>query len=147
MAVQAVVVVFNHYLSVDYDSFTAKAISALGVLRTMTENDKVNEDIETIKKIISITSEDLYLSMYVLDRWVNPDSVVDNTLTLKVSVDAPDKMKVTYRNGRTFTKDSGSDYFLQKKLCEAIAKIHLIVMKNIRNYNVDFEVVGDLRGM
>jgi len=145
--VQAVVVVFNHYLSIDYEDFTAKSISALGVLRTMTRNDVINADIEAIKRIISITSEDLYFSMFVLDRWVNPDSVVDNVLTLKVSSIAPDTLKNHYRNGRTFSKDQGSDYFLQKKLCEAIAEIHLIVMKHIADYNVNFEVVGDLRGM
>ena len=145
--VQAVTIVFNHYLSVAFEDFTAKAISGLGVLRTLDSDDDLENDIIKIKRIIDITSDDLFLSMYVLDRWVNPDSTIDKTLILNISDEAPDILKYKYRNGRTFSKDVGSDYFLQKKLCEAIAEIHLIVMKHIASYNVNFVIGGDLSVM
>lgn len=144
----AIAVVFNHYLSVPYSNFTGKAISALGVLGLMDQKkESVKKDIIEIKNIIDTTSDELHFSMYVLDRWVNPEGVIDESLTLWVSDKSPAIMKNKYRNGRTFTKSSGGDYFLQKKLCEAIAKIHVIVMKNISSYNIDFEVGGELIGM
>ena len=145
--VQAVTIVFNHYLSVSFDDFTSKAISGLGVLRTLESDESLENDIAEIKRIIDITSDDLFVSMYVLDRWVNPEATIDNTLIVSLCDDAPDVLKNKYRNGRTFSKDKGSDYYLQKKLCEAIAEIHLIVMKHISLYNVNFVVGGDLNSM
>ena len=143
MGVHAVEIALSHYLSVPYQKFSEKIIAGKGVLCCMDATEEVKEDIKAIEKIMLITDESLHISIFDIDRWVNPDETADEKVIFKVQ-DSHKNDKVK-KDGRAFSKRNGDDYLLQRKLCIAIDIVNALIMKNIENYSFDFRIKGEMR--
>ena len=120
----------QHYFSLKYEDFTGKIISAYAILKTIDETS--NEDIEKIKWIQSNTHEDVRVSLWKLDRSVNPTKgdfkIVNNKRSFNKN-NATDEDREQGEGSITLTEDS-----IQHYLCEAINEVHRLVAKNIKNY-------------
>ena len=121
--INALTMSFEHYLSVPFEQFTDKYISALGVLSMI---DDFNDDEKDIMNFIeSNTMEGIRVSIYTLDRTINPSKGEFNTV----------KNKIKFHRGdivQEFTENQ-----IQRFLCLAIRKVYEIVMKNMKNYKLE----------
>jgi hypothetical protein len=138
--VHAVEIALSHYLSIPYQKFTEKIIAAKGVLSCL-ELKKVKEDLEEIEKIMNITDSTLHISIFEIDRWVDPDKTQDERIYFNVRDSHPNKKIV--REGKQYSKRNGDDYILQRKMCFAIDKVNAIIMRNIALYSKDFPLRGE----
>lgn len=149
--VSAVEIGINNYFLIPFQDFSEKIISALGFLEIVKvdyddnnisdESKELDKDIDRIKWLIRFTNDSLGINLYSIDRWVNPNGVIDNKVIFRI--DKQHKLRNKYPRGRLFSKDNADDYLLQKYLMIAVNECHVIVMKYLGKYSKDFMLKGD----
>lgn len=128
--------VFAQYMATPFEDFTSKYILARGIFQLLGEDTYKKEDFETIEKIEKWTDDKTKISLYKLDRVVNP-SKGDFQTTVK-------KFKF-YRNVVEGKKDLELDENkIQDILCKAIREVHEIIMRVMKDYKIEQSMVqGD----
>lgn len=123
--------IVNHYVSIPYERFTDKAIEALSLLRMI--KDTKEEDIERVEYLIENTNEKVRVSIYKLDRNINPTkgefSIVARKAEFKRNSMVDGKINIT------LTEDS-----MQYYLCCAISEINDIVFNNLQRYEEELPI-------
>lgn len=128
----------QHYFGIPYQAFTEKAITAYALLNAVDGTTK--EDIDQVKWIQENTHKEIMVSLWKLDRAVNPTKGYFN-VTAK-------KMKFIRNDASMQEVDLGvntvemTEDMIQNYLCEAINEIHTIVVKNIKGYKEEMKM-GD----
>jgi hypothetical protein len=147
--VHAVEIAARHYISIPYQKFTEKIIAANGFLCALDENLKDTSGKETVKEakkeirdMMEKTSPELYISLFELDRWVDPDTTTSEKIIFRVH-DSSENAKHK-KEGRHFSKKEGGDYYLQMVLCFCINRVNEIVMQMLEKYSVDFPLKGGM---
>lgn len=140
--VYAVEIAVNHYLSIPYQKFTEKIIAAKGFLATLDDNKEKVAALEEIDRIMKITDDKLHISLFDIDRWVDPDKTSGNKVTFKVEESHPNREK--RKHGAYFDKKHGDDYKLQRHLCNAISRVNFIVMERLSQYSKDYPIKGPM---
>jgi len=123
---------FAQYLRTPFEDFTAKYILARGIFQLLDNLDK--EDIVELKEIERYTSPEVRVSLYKLDRAVNPTKGEFKTVAKKF------EFNMDYENNPgkiTLTDDE-----IQNILCVAIRRIHEIIMKVMKSYKVEQSMDG-----
>jgi len=121
----------EHYLSLPVEKFTDKLISAFQIAEVGEFN---KDDIKRLKFIESDTKNDINVSFYMLDRQINPEKI---------------GFKKTSNKARFLTTKTNSmneripivlpEEQIQKALCEAIREVSQIVMRNTKDFNMEFK--------
>ena len=81
--VNAVELMISNYFSIPMMSFSDKIISGLSFLESIKSDFKgddlkqLNKDIVFINNIISNTNNNLFINLFGIDRWINPNSGVN----------------------------------------------------------------------
>jgi hypothetical protein len=131
----------QHYFGVPYQMFTEKVMTAYALLKAVDNAEE--KDIERIRWIQENTHEDLHVSIWKLDRVINPSKGEFKNIVRKMSFIKTGAEDEDIEQGRgmiELTEDK-----IQHYLCEAINEVHCIVTKNIRGYKeeIKFEGFGD----
>ena len=121
----------EHYLSLPVEKFTDKLISAFQIAEVGEFNSK---DITRLKFIESDTQEDINVSFYILDRQINPET----TGFKKVSNKGRFLRNVKDEEGNRKTITIPEEQ-IQRVLCEATREISQIVMRNTKDFNMEFK--------
>jgi hypothetical protein len=120
--------------------FTEKSISALALLKVV---EKVpDEDIERIRWIQLNTHKEIEVSLWKLDRTINPTKGDIEThrhklVFFKNNVTQED---IETGNGSVSLNEDAVQFYL----CEAINEIHQIVTRNIKGYKEEMKMDFDL---
>lgn len=123
----------HHYLNTEFEDFSHRSVSALGILLTIKNSPfgagdkKVEEAINEIKDIVKRTDKETDVSLFVLDRNIVPQNVAKGV-----------EYKTTFT--RNTKRDTGQTITLgqdeiQRRLCNALMRIHEIVMEQIAGYS------------
>jgi hypothetical protein len=126
----------QHYFGMPYQAFTEKIITAHALLQVV---DGVNvEDVARLRWLQENTSEKVMVSMWKLDRSVNPSKGRYETTSNK---------RRFIRNDATFKEREVGDGLIeldedaiQHYLCEVINEVHCIVAKNIKGYKEEIKI-------
>lgn len=124
----------EHFLSLDYEDFTAKIIVALTFSNIIVKFNK--DDKKRLEEIEMDTHKDILVSIYKLDRAVNPTKGEFKSISNKIKF-----IRNDWKERESANLDSqielGEDK-IQHYLCMAIREVNQIVFKNLRSYNEDF---------
>jgi len=128
----------QNYFGIPFQMFTEKAIAAYALL-TVVEGVS-EDDINRIKWIQENTNEKIMVSLFKLDRSINPG---------KGNFDPTQHKKRFIRNDVSDedVQDGNSQIELdedrmQHILCSAINEVHQIVAKNIKGYKEEIKFEG-----
>ena len=132
--IQVITMVLAQYLRTPFEQFTDKFILAMGFFQLFDKTD--NKDIEELKCIEKWTTEETRVSLYKLDRAVNPTkgefSQGQHSKRFERDVKGDTKKKEI-----KLTEDQ-----MQQRLCIAIRRVHEIVMKYLKDYKIEM-AMGD----
>lgn len=129
--INVLTMVFAQYLRTPFENFTDKYILARGIFPLL---DKYSEeDFNEIKAIEKHTTPHIKVSLYKLDRDINPTKGEFKLTSRKFSYiqDVPDKTTIIITDGN-----------IQHHLCIAIRRVHEIVMKVMKGYKME-QTLGD----
>jgi hypothetical protein len=130
--ISVLTVVFRKYLETPFEDFTSKLILAIGIFEVLDKFDP--KDLEDLKRIEKNTTDELGISLYKLDRVVNPVKgefkYTDNKFSFNSSIK---------HHSITLTENE-----IQVNLCQAIRRVNDIVFKNLKPYKIEqsFESMG-----
>jgi len=118
---------FDVYMRCPFEDFTSKYILAVGLFQLI-DNFK-EEDLKILKEIETFTDDKIKVSIYKLDRVVNPTK---------------GNFEITERKF-SFIREviDGNKYIeltesqIQQHLCKAIRIVHEIVLRNMKGYKLE----------
>jgi hypothetical protein len=129
----------QHYFSIPYQHFTEKIISAYSLLKIV---DGIKaEDVDRLKWIQENTHDKIMVSLWKLDRSINPTKGSAYTSSNRLKFFKNDATPLEIENGEGFiilTED-----IIQHYLCEAINEVHVIVTRNIKGYKEEMKIDMD----
>ena len=128
----------QHYFGIPYQAFTEKAITAYALLKAVDGTSE--EDIDRIKWIQENTNKNIMVSLWKLDRSVNPSKGQFNIAVQKRRFIRNDSTNIEEEQGVN-TIELNEDT-IQHYLCEAINEIHDVVVRNIKGYKEEMKI-GD----
>jgi len=119
--------VFQEYLKKEFEDFTSKFILARGIFQLLDKYDA--KDFSEIENIEKYTDPKIKISLFKLDRVVNPTKGSFNTT----------EHKFTFIQNITSKKSmiTLTEQQIQQYLCVAIRRVHEIVMKNMKSYKLE----------
>ena len=125
---------FRKYLETPFEDFTSKLILAIGLIELIDDFDETDkEKLFTIEKF---THSNVRVSLYQLDRVVNPAkgefSTIDPKFRFNTVLDNGDKKTIALTGN-----------IIQKYLCIAIRQVHQIIIKNMKRYKIEHSSDGD----
>jgi hypothetical protein len=120
-------VCFTKYLSIPFEDFTAKYVTARGLFMLMDSFDK--DDEKKMKSFEEKISDKVPISLYKLDRYVNPSKREFDTSVGTVIF--------KYMQGRDIKSVSLDEAEIQQLLCVAIREVHEIILKNMKKYQLE----------
>ena len=128
------------YFSKRIEDFTEKMIAALGIFQAIELTDEGVDDYSTIKWIEENTHKDVMVSIYKLDRNINPTkesvkNVVKNVKLKFLRNDSVDIDNIEEKNTIEMTDDTAQYY-----LCKAIRVVNDLVIKNIKSYSDEIKM-------
>lgn len=119
---------FSQYLKTPFEDFTSKYITAIGLFKLLDNYDP--KDIEELKLIEKWTDPKIKVSIYKLDRVVNPTkgefTTIEKKFTFSRDIKESDKKLITLTENQ-----------IQEHLCVAIRRVHQIVIKNLKDYKIE----------
>ena len=128
----------NDYLHTPYEEFSAKAVTAKGILISIQHNplselgpeqkSALEKSITRMEEIIRVVRDDVQVSLFVLDRNVTPQDHLKSTTILKFTFARLKPVK----NEQNITLDTNQ---IQGLLYNAIMEIHDILMKEIAGFS------------
>lgn len=125
--ITALTIVFNKYMATDFESFTAKYMLAKGMFQLLEPADFSQVEYDKIIKIGKYTHPDVQVSLYKLDRVINPSKGEFSIVAKKFTFNRED-------NSETVTLDENA---IQKYLCMAISEVHDIMMRIMKKYKIE----------
>lgn len=128
------------YFSKRIEDFTEKMIAALGIFQAIELTDEGVDDYSTIKWIEENTHKDVMVSIYKLDRNINPTkesvkNVVKNVKLKFLRNDSHDTDNIEEKSTIEMTDDTAQYY-----LCKAIRTVNDLVIKNIKSYSDEIKM-------
>jgi len=126
----------QHYFSIPYEDFTSKIITAYGLLNAV--DGVPREDLNRIKWIQENTHKDVMVSLWKLDRAVNPTKGEFQQVSFKRRFIRNDAQQTEFETGGGYVELT--DDMIQQYLCEAITEVHVIVIKNIKGYKEEMKL-------
>jgi len=128
------------YFSKRIEDFTEKMIAALGIFQAIELTDEGVDDYSTIKWIEENTHKDVMVSIYKLDRNINPTkesvkNVVKNVKLKFLRNDSHDTDNIEEKSTIEMTDDTAQYY-----LCKAIREVNDLVIKNIKSYSDEIKM-------
>ena len=124
----------EHYFSLLYEDFTSKIIVALTIPELIEGFDK--DDFDRLKFIEENTCEKAMVSIYKLDRAVNPSRGEFKSVLNKRKFIRND-FKVREARQQPIHIELDEDQ-MQHFLCCAVREINQIIFKNVKMYDEDF---------
>jgi len=124
----------QHYFSLDYENFTAKLISAIALFKVI---DGKDDNLERINYLKDNTHENIRVSVWKLDRAVNPDKGDFKSTTNKrrfIKNNYSDDEKLMSEHKVELDEDK-----MQHLLCEVINEVHTLVCNNIKGYKEEMK--------
>jgi len=128
----------QNYFATPFERFTERIVRALALFKVIEAPNK--EDYEFIKFVEENTDKKLRVSIYKLDRIVNPSkgqfNVVDNKARF-------------IRNGLENCENDSEKYVelteqeIHGAMCVAMRKVNDIVAKNLRDYSIEMKLPKD----
>lgn len=125
---------FRKYLDAEFEDFTTKLILAKGLMEL---TDAKPDDVEMIDFIENNTDANTYVSLYKLDRVINPTKGEFSSV------------KNSYRFICNKYNDEGEevnikldDLEIQDRLCKAIRQVNNIVMRMMIGYKLERKIGG-----
>ena len=118
---------FDMYMRTNFEDFTSKYILARGLFELI-DNFK-QEDLDELEVIEKYTHIKLKVSLYKLDRVVNPSKGEFNTSERKFQFN-----REVIEGKRTIELTESQ---IQEYLCNAIRRVHNIVLKNMKDYKLE----------
>jgi len=120
---------FAQYLRTPFETFTDKYILARGIFQALDKKEYSEKDFKELEMIELWTDEKTKVSLYKLDRVVNPSkgdfTVTDHKFTFKREIK-------TGNPSVTITENE-----IQNRLCIAIRRVHDIVMRTLKDYKIE----------
>jgi hypothetical protein len=121
-------VAFHRYLQTDFEKFFQKYVEAIGLFELIANPNKKDQErlMEFEKKI----SKDIPVALSILDRHINPKKGEFSTVS--------NKLRIEYRdpNNKLCALDLAEDK-IQFALCTAIREVHQIVLRNMKEYQLE----------
>lgn len=135
---------FRKFLHIPPQNFTEKLMAAkeLIVHIPLDESGKIKKILDRLNWIERNTHENLYISFYELDMWVNPTGAKDKAITFYISADAEKESSDYYeenRDGRRFSRLELGDYKVQKYLCLAIMEVQMLISQALSSSGLNFD--------
>jgi len=121
--------VFAQYMATPFEDFTSKYILARGIFQLLEEKDYKKDDFETIRKIEKWTDDKTKISLYKLDRVVNPSKGDFQTTINKFTF-----YRDVVEGKKEITLDENK---IQDILCVAIRQVHEIIMHVMKDYKIE----------
>jgi len=118
---------FDVYMRTPFEDFTSKYILAVGLFQLI-DNFK-EKDLETLKEIETFTNDKIKVSIYKLDRVVNPTKGNFEITERKFSF-----IREVIDGNRTIELTESQ---IQQHLCKAIRIVHEIVLRNMKDYKLE----------
>lgn len=128
----------QHYFSVPYEDFTAKVISAIALFKVIDGKEK---DLKRIRYLKENTNEKIRVSVWKLDRAVNPTKGEFKSTTNRrrfIKNDYTQEEKINNTHVIELDED-----MMQHHLCEVINEVHTLVCENIKGYKEEMKF-GDI---
>lgn len=123
-------ILLNSYLNIPLQDFTEKLVSAFMIAEAIDDFNK--EDKNSLKYIEENIDEDLQVSFYELDRFVNPTKgFVKRVPKIELISNKLDEDDHKTRECISVTQG-------QKHLCKAIRKVSEIIVRNTKQYNLEY---------
>jgi len=134
---QLVSALFQHYMSLPYQSFTEKLMAALALFKIVQEADQ--QDFKRLQWIETHTHENINKSLYMMDRCVDPtkgkiDKIPD-TITVYPTEKPKNMSQENWENDGHRIRLTVDD--IQKYLCLAIREVNDLVVKNMQGYEIE----------
>jgi hypothetical protein len=134
----------QHYFATPYQMFTEKIITAYGLLNAV--DGVPDDDLSRIRYIMEYTDKDVKVSLWKLDRCINPtkgDFMANNR---KLRFQRVDSTIEDVERGTDIIELNEDQ--IQYYLCKAITELHRIVVTNIKDYKEEIKMsaFGDMRG-
>ena len=126
--------VFAQYLKTPFEFFTDKYILARGVFNLLEEGAYNKADYDEIIFIETFTHPDVKVSLYKLDRNVNPSKGEFKTVENKFTYyqETPENEAITLTDSQA-----------QNYLCIAIRRVHEIMMRIMKDYKIEHSMNND----
>ena len=121
-------VAFHRYLQTDFEKFFQKYVEAVGLFELI-ENPNA-KDRDKLMGFESKINKEMPVALSVLDRHINPKKGEFSTVS--------NKLRIEYRdpNNKLCTLELAEDK-IQYALCTAIREVHQIVMRNMKEYQLE----------
>lgn len=121
--------VFAQYMATPFEDFTSKYILARGIFQLLEKKSYNETDLATIKLIEKWTNDKTKVSLYKLDRVVNPSKGDFQTTTNKFKF-----IRSVTEGNKEITLDENK---IQDILCIAIRRVHEIIMRVMKDYKIE----------
>ena len=131
---QLVSYIIQHYFSIKFEDFTSKMIAALEIFQVI---EGYNEnDYKRLLWIEDNTNKDIMVSIYKLDRCVNPVKTSFRVTHNKATFIRNDAKPEDVEGGTITLEEDQIQYFM----CKAIREVNDIVCRNIRDYGEEMKM-------
>ncbi len=130
----------NKYFSISYEKFTDKLIMALSLTEVI--DDFEDDDLERLEWLRDNIHKDVMVSLFKLDRNINPSKGEFKTVQNKASFkrnDWKDREKDGLTADITLSEDQMQDY-----LCRVVEEIDRIMCRNLRDYKEEIKIPFDV---
>lgn len=128
----------NDYLRIEFESFSHKAVAALGILTSIKHNplsemqpkemQALEATIQKVQTIIDVTRDDIQISLFILDRNIIPQDFSKTQTNYATKFTR--KKKVKDESTMTLSQDQ-----IQALLCQATMEIHILLMAQIAGFS------------
>lgn len=134
------------YFSKKVEDFTEKIVAALGLMNAIDLDEAGKEDIKKIEWIEENTHKSLMVSVYKLDRNINPTKNAVKNISRHVKLrflknNVKDTDNPTENAYVELTDDTAQYY-----LCKAIREVNSLVIKNIKSYSQEMKMTDMFEG-
>ncbi len=137
----------HHYHATKFQTFTERLAGAVAIFEAIKKKDGeskdksdelLDKDYERLKWIGENTNEDVMVSLYKLDLYINPSNKEYKPITRKIRLT---------KNGEFDEEDNPvvitlTEDLIQYYLCKAGIEINQIVSRNIKAYSDEYKI-GD----
>ena len=123
----------EHFLNTPFQNFTEKLVAGFQIESVMDFDEHDRLRLEFIEQN---TNENIMVSLYILDRFVNPEkgARVTKTISKEFRTNVYDEITQQYKM-ITIPEDKA-----QMILCEAIREVCQIVSRNVKGYNDEMKL-------
>ena len=127
------------FLNTSQEDFTSIIITAISLSELIDEFD--SGDKERLRWLRDFVHEDLMISIFKLDRLVDPTQIVGDPMKMEFPVEfKSDVLKDNVDDSRKKIKRYTND--IQKYLCNVTTEVSQIIFRNFKDYNDEFSLIS-----